>query len=305
MIGHSMSQYEYALCGWQVRSSLPLPELIPWPGPPKEQPDLTIAEGDVPERLQQPVNPENFVTVGADGSVLLKISGTVRFLVRQAQITVQFLGLEAEDSWRTFLFGSVLSYVCHLRGLLPLHAACLRVNGRAIALIGHSGSGKSTLALALLRRGHELISDDLTILHNAGGAVEILPAFPRLKLWRDSLADAGVKADDLPRVRPGIEKYVLNPDVTFSGRPGRVDALFVLDEGDEPRMERIRAAAAIPVIVNHVTRPLVCAWLGRRPGMFAQVAEIANQAAVFKLTRPKQFHLLDDTCAMVEDVCRQ
>jgi len=45
-----------------------------------------------------------------------------------------------------------------------LHGTCLRINGFGVLITGKPGSGKSLTALALLQRGHQLISDDLTHL---------------------------------------------------------------------------------------------------------------------------------------------
>jgi hypothetical protein len=46
------------------------------------------------------------------------------------------------------------------RGLYPLHAAGLAVDGRGVLLAGTSGAGKSTLSLAMARRGFSFLSDD-------------------------------------------------------------------------------------------------------------------------------------------------
>ncbi|GGQ93249.1 hypothetical protein [Deinococcus ruber] len=45
-------------------------------------------------------------------------------------------------------------------GLLPLHAAVLSRNGRAVAVSGASGTGKSTAALRLMAAGWSLVAED-------------------------------------------------------------------------------------------------------------------------------------------------
>jgi len=44
-----------------------------------------------------------------------------------------------------------------------IHAVLLKLEQTGILIIGESGSGKSMLALELLRRGHQLVSDDAVL----------------------------------------------------------------------------------------------------------------------------------------------
>ena len=50
-----------------------------------------------------------------------------------------------------------------------LHASCVEIGGRGVLIAGRSGSGKSDLALRLIDRGATLVSDDYTLIWNAGG----------------------------------------------------------------------------------------------------------------------------------------
>ena len=63
------------------------------------------------------------------------------------------------------LYHELITYAA--RGCL-LHAACLAVDDRALILVGPSGAGKSTLALSLLGRGSRYLSDEYTLLTDAG-----------------------------------------------------------------------------------------------------------------------------------------
>ncbi|MEV9042980.1 hypothetical protein AB0072_26060, partial [Klebsiella pneumoniae] len=93
---------------------------------------------------------DHWVTVTEDGTVRLAIRGLVHILVQGGRhITVDIIDSRDERGWRLFLLGAALGYLCHQRGVFPLHAASLTVGGRTIALAGESGAGKSTLAFAL------------------------------------------------------------------------------------------------------------------------------------------------------------
>lgn len=49
-----------------------------------------------------------------------------------------------------------------------LHAVCMNIFGVGVILRGASGIGKSEVALALIERGHRLVSDDIVILKKIG-----------------------------------------------------------------------------------------------------------------------------------------
>jgi hypothetical protein len=237
--------------------------------------------------------------------VLLHIVGLVRMVARGGrEVTVQLLSPEAAEGWRIYLLGSVVAFLCHQRGVFPLHAATLRVGGRAIAIAGNRGDGKSTLALALARAGHDLLSDDLTVLR-IGDDVEILPAFPRLKLWRASLDAAGIDTAGLSPVRAGIEKFDLRPRGDFDPAPAPLHAVLVLAEGPEPMLAPISATHALPAIQGHIPRLPTGLALGRRADLFAQTARLVQTVPVRRLTRPKRFDALAATIALVERVAAE
>jgi hypothetical protein len=294
---------DYLLCGLRVRSALPLRELPQWSGSADATVDVTIAEGWVADRLDDPVLPGRFVMVGTDGSVLLHIPDLVRLLVRNGrEIRVEILRRDAEEGWRLFLLGAGFHYLCHQRGLFPLHAASLRIGGRIVAVAGHSGSGKSTLAWALTQRGHQLLSDDVTVLRTSPEAPPVtLPAWPRLKLWRDALDRFGIAAADLARVRDGMEKYDLCPQAEIAPAPAPLDGIIMLDKGAEVVLLRQSPMAAVPMVRSFVHRDRVALHLGRKAALFTQAAAIARFVPVWRLVRPMEFDCLDRTVAIIEE----
>lgn len=52
--------------------------------------------------------------------------------------------------------------------VIPLHAACVELNGKGVLLCGNSGAGKSSLAFACARAGWNYISDDASYLVREG-----------------------------------------------------------------------------------------------------------------------------------------
>lgn len=301
-------EYDYLLCGWRVRSALQLPELPVWAGPGDAPADVTILAGPVPERLPGTLTPSGIVDITEDGTALVHIPDLVRILLRGGrEVTVDVLRQEGEASgWRVFLLGMGLSLLCDQRGLFPLHAATLQVGGRTVAIAGDSGAGKSTLALALTRRGHRLLSDDLTVLSTAGpSGVMVLPAYPRLKLWRDTLDWAGMSVEGLPRVRSHMQKYDLSTTTTFAPDATRLDTLLVLEKSENdtpPVLRQASPAEAVLQIMRHASRRRLRFLPNRKQAFFGQSAAIAGATPVFQLVHPWRLDALAATVSLIENM---
>jgi hypothetical protein len=98
-------------------------------------------------------------------------------------------------------------------GILTIHAGVVAIDGRAILIAGRSGRGKTTLVLGLLRRGLDLLSDELALV--AADDRTVL-AYPRGLHIRPAALDlfpelgflAGVPAHELG----GGSEWAVGPD---------------------------------------------------------------------------------------------
>lgn len=99
---------------------------------------------------------------------------------KRAQLTVDESETAAEAAW-------LLAFVelQRLSGWVPLHAATVARQGRAIAITGVSGAGKSTAALRLASEGWIVLAEDQSWVHPATGQVTGLDRF--LRTYPDSL----------------------------------------------------------------------------------------------------------------------
>ncbi len=131
-------------------------------------------------------------------------------------------GLTFEDAV-TFLLGPVLGFVLRLRGRTCLHASAVAVDGRALALVGPAGAGKSTTAAALADRGCPVLSDDMLPLEPAPAGLLAHPAYPRLRLWPESVQHLYGSPDALPPLTPTWDKRYL--DVAGGARRFQAEAL--------------------------------------------------------------------------------
>jgi hypothetical protein len=89
-----------------------------------------------------------------------------------------------ERFWKEKLIPITLGVLGSALGLVPVHCACLELNGEGLLIAGVSGAGKSTLSVALSKNGFSYVSDDWTyicrlgdgiVAHGTSAPVKLLP----------------------------------------------------------------------------------------------------------------------------------
>lgn len=278
------------LMGWRVHSAVPLPDLIDWTGD-ERVPDIHIWLAD---DLTDGAGWRHFspaVWIGPANEMLLRIPNVAAFLVEGGtRVTIQpFMPVGAPDI-RAFLLGTVLAVLCFNRGVLPLHASAVEMAGGAVLVAGNSGLGKSSLAAALHRRGARLLSDDLCALDFQGREQPVVwPAFPRLKLWRDSAEHLGVPTGGAEQSRAELEKFHIPvaPD-GFRAEPLPVSLLVVLTRHFIPEPFQLVPIQGLAAMQQ---RHVVHRWrlgeaLGHGALIFHGLAALARSVPMVGLWRP-------------------
>jgi hypothetical protein len=121
-------------------------------------------------------------------------------------------------------------------GILAIHAGVVALDGRAILVSGRSGRGKTTLVLGLLRRGLDLLSDELALVAPDNRTVL---AYPRGLHIRPAALDLFPELGFLAAIEPyelgGGSEWAVSPDAvhrafgTFVLDMARVSAVVLLD----------------------------------------------------------------------------
>lgn len=137
------------------------------------------------------------------------------------------------DDALSYLLGPILGFVLRLRGVVCLHASAVSLGDGAVAFVGPAGSGKSTAAAALAARGYASVSDDIVALIERDAAFHVLPAYPHLCLWPDSVNAIFGSPDAAPPFSPNWEKRRLqlgHPHLRFETRSIPLLAIYILSE---------------------------------------------------------------------------
>jgi hypothetical protein len=188
--------------------------------------------------------------------------------------------------------------LCFLqRGELPLHAAALEIDGRAVLLAGPGRAGKTTLAAALVSAGHRLLSEDLCCLRRSGDAWGVVPGPAMLRPRHDvaaglRLPDAELVAEDADRVHLALARRERG-----SCEPVPLAAILLLRDSDgDIELARVPASRALPDLWALSFR---LPEEEDRARCFGGVTDLADRVPVLDLARPLRMDTLPSTVERV------
>lgn len=199
----------------------------------------------------------------------------------------------APNTLEHLIVDQLLPRVLSHRGALVAHASAVRIQGRAIGFLGHSGWGKSTLAGLLHHAGHRLLSDDCALLVPIGAATCVVPAYPSLRLFEDSI---GQTLGEDVSTRP-VAAYSPKQRLTL-GPPEPEDshcllqAIYMLNDPATSATGHLIAplppAQACMALVEHSFR-LDMASSMHATALLAQAASVLRRVPAFALHYPRDY----------------
>jgi hypothetical protein len=219
---------DFCLAGWRVRSDFPIAGLTPWTGE-ERSPDVVVRSGAIPKRAAELLLDDPLLQISRDRSCWFTTPLAAFFVNSDGTDVIVDAGDPAAGEVRAFFVRAIFAILCHKRDLLPVHASCVEIGGRAIAFAGPSGAGKSVLTAAFLKAGCSMLADDITAVDvGAPGGPVVWPSFPQLKLWLDSLHVLGCERVSYSRCRAELEKYEIPSEGAFTAKPVPLAALYHL-----------------------------------------------------------------------------
>ena len=277
----SVSSFDYSVFGLHVRSDLQLPELLE--AKASTAPQVTVRTGRVA------AGPPGLNPV--EGGLLLAVPEVGRYLISDgAEIVVEAEPGVPAANVRLFLLGSAMGALLHQRGLLPLHANAVEVEGRAFAFMGESGAGKSTLAAWFHDRGFRIVADDVCVVgFDDSGKAQVRPGISRLRLWREALDATGrdVAAyqrsffgDDAP------DKY----DVPLAGQCATdaampLAAVYLLERSETLSIEPLAGVAAAEAVFANTYRGSFVPMAGSSQDHWSACVQLVRSTPIFRAGR--------------------
>ena len=297
----SVSVNHYGVFGLSVASEIELPELHRRDDDGTSE--VVVRRGEVPavEGASIGLN-----LLGDDAFLLIPEGG--HYLMRDGRelIVDPFAGV-SDRNVRLYLLGSAFAAILHQRGLLPLHANSIIVDGRAIGFMGHPGAGKSTMAAWFHDSGFDILGDDVCVV--SGGETPIAHAgIPRLRLWREALEASGRTVDGYEMSFDHYDKYnVPIGDEIAGADQAPLSHLYLLDDaGGSARsaIEPLHGAAAVEALVANTYRGGYVQIMGRTERHLLACIQLAQKVPVFRVSREWGLEGIADQAKAVADHSR-
>jgi hypothetical protein len=143
--------------------------------------------------------------------------------------------------WKEKAIPITLGVLGSAMGLVPVHCACLELDGEGLLIAGASGAGKSTLSVALSEAGFNYVSDDWTYVSRLHDGIVAYGTSAPVKLLPDAVKHfRNLERHSLQRSMNGELAYEVDIIEAFGARVERVC---------EPRwlifLERTQGAGAV------------------------------------------------------------
>jgi hypothetical protein len=301
----SPSSHHVNMYGLRVRSDIDLPG---WPRITSDVADVVIRKDPFDAAT---FDAEQYWTrtLFEEGEVRLEIRGVAKFaacggtLIRVAPEP----GAKPEDV-QVFLTGALLGAVLHQRGIFPLHASCVEIDGYGVAFAGHSGEGKSTLVASVVHRGAKFVSDDLCVMTPVtNGNAYVWPGAARVKLDETGLALLNGARTGLDPVGGPRGKYLLpiHAPSEFES-PVPLKRVYQLVSADgPPRIERLAGLDAISALVDETSCITYAAGLRLGSQVFRLAAELSRTLVVSRLIRPRGLEHMPAVLDLIERDVRE
>lgn len=248
-----------------------------WPGLAPLLAEVETVWGEVPERLAEPTADGVLWQVAGD-QLLLRVPGVARYLVQGGRrVTIEPLG-EDDVAVIRFLRGTPLAALAAQRGWVALHAAAVAGPAGAVVLAGYSGAGKSVLAAALVRRGWQLLADDVVILDDLTAPVRVWPTSGEITLWPEVAERLGCPA--------ATERQTIDFSGHLASAPVPLAALIVLRQvnsaEEHRRLGGVESWQALMALSynNHIAEAIVSPM-----GLVHQMLALARVAPMVSLSR--------------------
>jgi hypothetical protein len=290
----------YRAFGLTISSELPLLGLETT----DEAPDVLIRRGALPEWNGDAATiryGDRFRIRGQQWSVHFKglpFSGLV-----QDGNSVQFEADPAQDEMSSLhVLGSCTGALLFQRGLVPLHGNTVTGPGGAAMIVGKIGAGKSSTTFALLRRSYNLVADDISAISFDADEPQVIPGFPRLKLWNSTLEYFGCDCQKFRRLRAGLDKYHYPVEDRFCATPQKLNSIYILQpqDGTGVHIRALTGLEKLGALRPHLYKIRFPDAIRNWPPLMQKMCRLADAVRVNIVERPRDGVTIEEVAEAID-----
>lgn len=315
--------YKYTFFGLSFSSHVCLPGVPPG-RITTDKCDITLHLGDSPEEEEETSEELVYVSSAIDdkGEPALriwKVEDGAFLRLAYSDGTQFWLDQTLENIWATwphhlqlddatpYLLGPVLGLFLRFRGVVSLHASAVAFGDYSVAFVGWAGAGKSTTAAAFARQGNKILSDDIVALEERGRGFYVLPAYPYLCLWPDSVKALYGSPEALPRFVPDWEKrrLALSEDARFENRALPLRAVYILGERRPDPAPYVEEIAPQDALISLVAETYANKLLDRelRAREFEFLGKLVTRILIRRVHAHEDPSKLGNLCRIIHEDC--
>lgn len=294
---------QYEAFGFQIKSVIPLPELQEGPMQGTcDGIDIQINFAELSTLWDEANDPNRYFYV-QDNSVLFRVPEVAIYRVENgANISVSPYDKASLDKIRLYLLGTCMGIILMQRKILPLHGSAVVIDGKAYAIVGDSGAGKSTLASAFLKKGYQLVSDDVIPVSLSIDRVPfVTPAYPQQKLWEESLAAFNMDSAHFKPIIDREQKFAVPVDAQFATKPLQLAGIYELVKrgNGSAEISPIVDLVRFQALFDHTYRNFLLPSLDLLEWHFKISAIIINGVAMYQIRRPDNRFTADELTKLI------
>jgi len=206
-------------------------------------------------------------------------------------IIIQPVLLADRSKVRLFCLSNVFAAILNQRGIIPIHAAALKVNNRLVLICGHSGAGKSTLVGDLKSRGFSVFSDDVCVPEtNLSNQILMYSSYPMMKFWDETIKRLPNLGEPDVQLRPDVNKFGFYFHEQFDNSPKQPVLVFFLEKLEDLQQVEVQEVKGFKLFQYLESNAYRGEYLGAfdlREKHFDFFSNLANQLRGFVIKRPK------------------
>ncbi|MFY7908256.1 MAG: serine kinase [Emticicia sp.] len=199
-----------------------------------------------------------------------------------------------DNIFRLFATSEVLGLILQKKSYFLLHGSAVKINNEAFIFIGVPGAGKSTTIAAFAKAGYTVLSDDMTaISFDESGKATVIPAYPQIKIWEDSVKNLGFDKSKLEPAYEGHNKYLLKQnEEKFPSKSIPLKEIIVLQKPYSKKSNSINAIETPIELLKYFPLPQQTLRGNELRKHFMDSLKIASHVSFRRINRPKGYSQL-------------